>query len=171
MLTPLYLQMHADVVEELNKVPGMEHQDITFIQAVVEKIVNDPQPKFRRLVRNSPPVGRITPLLEIVGFVRSDDDRILYLPIPETEEELSKQCDLLKSVAGWALRRADETRDPDTITFRQVADILQRDGTLPGIRVDIDDTPLHDEMPPIATVERPLKPWEVPTVDDQTSLD
>ena len=158
-------------MEELNKVPGMEHQDYTFIQAVVGKIVNDPQPKFRRLVRTSPAVVRIAPWLAIVGFVRSGDDRILYLPIPETEDQLSRQRDLLKSVAGWALGRADETRDPDTITFRQVADILQRDGRLPGIRVDIDDTPLHDEMPPIATVERPLKPWEVPTVDDQTSLD
>lgn len=51
---------------------------------------------------------------------------------------------------------------PELITLSDVADILQRKGTLPGIDTSIDSEPLSDSSVLTESAQtRPVKPWEV----------
>lgn len=128
----------------------MEHGDYVFVLAVIDRILASPkQVKLRQLRAAAAVVARVKPFLLDHGFTEREG----WLLLPEIH------VDRLRVVRPEIQRMVDETRNPETVTFADVAEILRREGTLPGIRTDIDDTPL--ELNSVLESERPLKPWEV----------
>lgn len=138
----------------------MTHEQYQFLLFVVSNILESPEnPKFRTLFTRNPV---LTPeireyLQTSLGFEPSaTGDRIVL--------EDSQGQDLV-AAREWLQNRVDETLDPENISFAKVAEILQRNGTLPGINHDIDDTPVGLTVPipgnTLREQERPRKPWEI----------
>lgn len=130
--------------------PSLTHEDYAFVLAILDRILlNWEDVKYKRLKRIA--VSHVSTVLALMGF-RED---AMYLSLPD-----SVGIDAIRNAHEWCQDKVDETRDPETITFRQVAEILKRDGKLPNIRTDIDDFPLDDPSEPPEDV-RPPKPWEI----------
>ena len=127
----------------------MQHADYVFVLAVLDRIIASPsETKFRQLKASARAVMRVKSFLLENGF-RQHEDWLLFV---------NSDISSLENLKHQVQRLADETRDPESITFADVADILKREGTLPGIRTDIDDTPLGYNG--FGESERPPKPWE-----------
>lgn len=128
-------------------------EDFCLVLAIIDRVLTDPEEiKFRRLRRTAAPVRCVESLLLQAGFKVSQDGAWIVLSEVD-EQELRKMREEFQDTA-------DSLLDPERLTFKDVAEVLQRQGNLPGIRMDIDDTPL-DEPFSFRESERPRKPWEV----------
>ena len=131
----------------------MDRNDYLFVLTILNRIQSDPNVKRFRSVSLKPEmVKRVQSVLEQAGFEVSDNQECLVFP--------ESQLDRLHSTISVIQAKADSLIDPETITFAQVAEILKRDGALPGIRSDIDDSVLDVERVTLIESSRPPKPWE-----------
>ena len=131
---------------------SLTRNDYRFIVAVVDRILDQPEEvKFRRLKRTAKPVEAVESVLIQNGFEISQDGSWLCVD--------QHRVPALGQVKEWAQRMADSLLDPDQLSFRDVAAILERQGQLPGIRTDIDDSPLNTPFE-VHETELPRKPWE-----------
>jgi len=106
----------------------------------------------RKIIKLSHPlVRRVEPVLLRSGFVKENESLLVLPPdlviSDQTKNEIQKQIDTLIN--------------PEAISFAQVAEILKRNGTLPGIRLDIDDSPLGQTISSTDVCELPPKPWQI----------
>lgn len=124
---------------------NMDHSDWTFVLALLDKADDR-----RRLKRSNPLVNRVEPFLIASGF--DIDGNSLVLPLN------ANGC--VETMRVIAQRKADESLLPESISFAQVADVLKRNGTLPGIRTDFNDSPLYESLP-VCDSSPPPKPWEL----------
>jgi hypothetical protein len=128
-------------------------EDFCFVLAIIDRVLTDPEEiKFRRLRRTAAPVRCVESLLLPAGFRVSSDGAWIVLTKVD-EQKLRKLREEFQDAA-------DALLDPDSLSFKDVAEVLQRQGNLPGIRMDINDTPL-DEPFSFRESECPRKPWEV----------
>ena len=128
-------------------------EDFCFVLAILDRILADPeQIKFRRLRRTAAPVQCVENLLLEAGFILSEDGAWMVLPEVHPEN--------LRALRKEFQDKADSLLDPDSLSFKDVAEVLQRQGNLPGIRTDIDDTPLNEPYS-FEESECPRKPWEL----------
>lgn len=124
---------------------SLHHTDWVFALTVLGNAV-----KHRKVKRAHPLVKRVEQILIEAGFVVQGDE-CLILP--------SSELCVKTTVRERVQQKADESLDPESISFSQVADVLKRNGTLPGIRNDIDDSPLGDYLS-VDECRPPPKPWE-----------
>jgi hypothetical protein len=132
-----------------------------FVLFLIDNIIRDPDVmKYRRIQKSHPLLDdeSIRDIIENdLGFFHTQTS--LVLPEPDLQR--------LGRVRESLARERDALLDPESITFAQVAEILQRNGTLPGINQDIADEPLHSDVVPFSDAsggpERPKKPWETPS--------
>ena len=128
-------------------------EDFCLVLAIIDRVLTDPEEiKFRRLRRTAAPVRCVESLLVQAGFQVSQDGA--WIVLTEVDEQK------LRQMREEFQDTADSLLDPDSLSFKDVAEVLQRQGNLPGIRMDINDTPL-DEPVSFRESERPRKPWEV----------
>lgn len=133
------------------------HSDWALLTSLLVRILDAfADPKFRRLKRST--VSHLESRLLQLGF--RIDGPFLKLDIPSDESASDSQRNILTDARKNFQAMADESLDPDTITFGQVADILKRDGKLPGIRHDILDEPFEDSGGLALETTRPAKPWD-----------
>lgn len=92
-------------------------------------------------------------------------DPVAHILIAAGFKSLNMQClqledlaDFRKDILHQVQAKVDATLNPDTISFAQVADILKRDGTLPGIDCTMDDVPL-ESWDQVEEMKPPKKPW------------
>ena len=129
--------------------------DTKFLLRVLNKILQDfGNPKFRRLSRTIPLVDAMASELEQIGFKEDSSSFLLPLGGEEQRVSLVSYRDKFQSIA-------DSMLDPDSISLAQVAEILGRNGTLPGIDHSISDEPLGDVDALSNECTRPKKPWEI----------
>jgi hypothetical protein len=131
----------------------MDRNDYLLVLTILNRIQSDPNVKRFRSVSLKPEmVKRVQSVLEQAGFEVSDNQEGLAFP--------ESQLDRLHSTISVIQAKADSLIDPETITFAQVAEILKRDGALPGIKSDMDDSVLDVERLTLIESSRPPKPWE-----------
>ena len=138
-------------MKDLNTQANLTHDEYVFILAILDRtIANWNDNKYKRLKLGA--VKHVASVLETIGFHREGEE---FLSLPD-----SIGPEKIQEALRWCQEKVDETINPETITFSQIADILRREGKLPNIRDDIDDVPLSDKLD-ISEDSRPLKPWEV----------
>jgi hypothetical protein len=131
----------------------MSGEDYAFVISVLKRIASSPSDeKLRSLRTESRVVKRAESLLRSVGFRESPDKQ--WLIFHESEKAS------LEILVATLQQRADSLLDPETITFAQVAEILKRNGSLPGIKTDIDDSILEEGCI-FEETQAPPKPWEI----------
>ena len=131
----------------------MDRSDLLFVITVLRRIVdNAGEGRFRTLQLKSEIVQRVRSVLVEIGFDTTKDGGALLLP----ETKLGSLGVFISELQD----QADSLLDPESITFSQVAEILKRDGQLPGIRSDIDDVVIDAKFA-FAETQRPPKPWEL----------
>jgi hypothetical protein len=123
----------------------MHQTDYVFALTVLDNAA-----KHRKVKRAHPLVKRVEKILIDAGFVEQADE---YLILPSSEISVKS------TVREWVQQKADESLDPESISFSQFADLLKINGTLPGIRNDIDDSPLGNKLS-VGECCGPPKPWE-----------
>lgn len=130
----------------------LHHDDYVFLLRVVDGVLNNPdQPRFRKVRADIPQVVRVREELEEIGFVFEDGKFVLGRDVDE--EVMRQQRQRLQDLADMAL-------DPEKISLAQVAEVLQRNGRLPGIDNTINDEPTGETLNLGDGSERPKKPWE-----------
>lgn len=135
----------------------LRHSDWVLLSNLLSRIIDAlADPKFRRLKRST--VSHIESRLLQLGF--RIDGPFLKLDVPTDESACELQRNILTDARKNFQAMADESLDPDTITFGQVADILKRDGKLPLIRHDILDEPFEESGGLAHETTRPAKPWD-----------
>ena len=130
----------------MDELPGLKHDQYQFLVFVLNNVFTGEQ-KFKRLSKSAPVVEEVQEYLHAIGF--RDNGRQWVFEGAQAKLEKDR---------NWLQKRADESLDPETISFAKVAEILQRKGTLPGINQDIDDYPVDGFV--MDEVDRPKKPWE-----------
>ena len=125
----------------------MDHSEWCFLQRVVGNIKDQGLRTLNRGQIKSPLVAQF--LVQRIGF-KVQGDRLVFPP----------HAMLSKTIVNEIQKGADTTLDPDNISFAQVAEILGRDGTLPGIDLELDETPLG-EWGNVTEMDAPKKPWEI----------
>jgi hypothetical protein len=131
----------------------MERDGYLFAINVLSKIQDQfEDEKYRKLKLGIPVVEDAKKILLEAGFLVSKDESWLVFVGQDREAVEAK----IKGLQA----RADALLDPETITFAQVAEIMKREGTLPGIRTDIDDSVIGERLV-IQETDRPRKPWEI----------
>ena len=128
------------------------HEDYTFLLRVIDAIVeNLTEAKFRQIRADVPQVIRVREELETIGFVLLNGRYCL---------EEGFDIELMREHRNRIQDLADMTLDPDSISLAQVAEVLQRNGRLPGINDTINDEPIEGPVDLGEGVARPKKPWE-----------
>lgn len=123
-----------------------------FVLSVLRRIEADfDNERFRKLKLGVRVVEDSKSELLAAGFQITDDEKWLIFS--------SNDKEFLHAEIQRLQEKVDALLDPETITFAQVAEIMKRDGTLPGIRTDIDDSLLGERFE-VTETERPRKPWE-----------
>ena len=130
----------------------LTHDDYEFLLRVVDAILERPDEiRVRQIRADIPVVERVSKELDELGFVREGGKYILRDTV--SVEELRRRRTEIQVLA-------DMTLDPEKISLSQIAEVLQRNGTLPGIDNTINDEPCNDKVELGNGCERPRKPWE-----------
>jgi hypothetical protein len=134
----------------------MNHlENLKFCLRVLDNILGDfNNPRFRRMNRSKVDDLIASELVQI-GF---EDNAKSLLILPNYGEG---QRSVLNSHRQRIQALVDSLLDPESMSLAQVAEILARNGTLPGIDYSISDDPLEDVDVFSSESERPRKPWEI----------
>ena len=128
------------------------HSEYEFLLKVVDGVLDNPgQARFRQIRADIPVVTRVQLELEELGFVRDDCKYVLSETL--AVDELRQRRTRIQAMV-------DMTLDPEKISLSQVAEVLQRNGRLPGIDDTINDEPMNHELQLGDGCDRPRKPWE-----------
>ena len=122
----------------------LHHNEYKIVLKILNNIGIDP--KFKT-VNSSVLAPHVVEYMQSIGFELLGS-KLCWSEQQELEETRKEVQKLV-----------DETRDPDTISFRQVAEILQRGGTLPGIEKFVDTSPIGN-WNEITEMQPPRKPWD-----------
>ena len=130
----------------------LTHEEYEFLIRVVDAILERPDEiRVRQIRADIPVVERVSKELDELGFFREGGKYILRNTV--SVEELRRRRTQIQVLA-------DMTLDPEKISLSQIAEVLQRNGTLPGIDDTINDEPCNDKVELGNGCERPRKPWE-----------
>ena len=130
----------------------LEHNDYVFVLFILDQILKCPGDARRRQIRaDVAQVVRVQDELTRIGFRLRECK--LVLPIEVPDEEMAVQRIRVQELA-------DKSIDPENITLAQIAEVLERNGHLPGIDTSINDDPISEGLELGDESERPRKPWE-----------
>ena len=130
----------------------LEHNDYVFVLYILDQILKCPGDARRRQIRaDVAQVVRVQDELSRIGFRLQEGKLVLPIEVPDVE------------IAVQRIRvqeLADKSIDPENITLAQIAEVLERNGHLPGIDTSINDDPISEGPELGDESERPRKPWE-----------